>query len=395
MELIFLSHCVPNPPDKGEKIRAFHEINALAAHHDVHLVCFAREASELDAADKLRDRCASVYVAPLYPFGLHVGRAGLGFLLGSSLNTEFYSSGKLQAYVNRLAEERKIDGAVAYSAVMAPYVPDPTPFILDMLDVDSEKWFQYAEQRQPPQFFRMEAQRVRKLELAQARRARLSLFTTHAEESLFHSIAGQCPTGFMENGVDLEFFDPSATPDDPALAARQYVVFVGTLDYFPNATAVRQFAEGAFQQMRAANPGLEFLVVGRNPARQVKSAASLPGVSVIGGVPDVRPYLKHAEAMVAPLGIARGIQNKVLEALAMGKPVLASQAIARTFGPHLPAGVIECPSTGEYCSGLPLARNLASARRIREEAATRFTWMSNLRILVNAVDDLQTPSTAN
>ncbi len=381
MELLYLSHCVPNPPDKGEKIRAYHEVTALARTHRVHLSCFARSEAEMEDARALLDRCASVYVAPLFPFPLHLARAGLRFLAGTSLNDAFYSSGRFSQDLLGLIESRPVAGAVAYTAVMAPFVPEGMPFVLDMTDVDSEKWRAYARYRKPSVLFQTEAERLARLEVREARRAHLTLVTTSAERDALLRVEGGLRCEVMENGVDFDYFDPRRSPEDPALASRRFLLFCGTLDYFPNEQGITEFARSVFPQLRAQDPGLELLIVGRNPTSRVLALAAVPGVDVVGSVADVRPYYRHARATVVPLSIARGIQNKALESLAMDKPVLASPAVCATFGSALPEGVQCCDSAGDYAA-------VPEARDIRRRAMQRFSWKKNLAVLEAAVAGL-------
>lgn len=382
MELVFLSHCVPNPPDKGEKIRAHHELNRLAARHRVHLSCFARSEQELQDARALLDRCASVYVAPLFPRALHLARAGVRFAAGGSLNDAFYSSRRLSADLGALLETRPVRAAVAYTAVMAPFVPAGLPFVLDMVDVDSEKWRAYARFRSPGFLFQTEAERLARLEAREARRAGLVLVTTAAEREALLRLAPDAPCEVMENGVDFAWFDPLRCPADPALAGRKYLLFCGQLDYFPNAQGIAWFARAIFPELRRRMPGLELIIVGRNPSPRVLALASIAGVEVTGAVDDVRPYYRHALATVAPLQIARGIQNKVLESLAMDRPVLASPEVCATLGARLPRGVRCCRTADDY-AGLP------EAAGIRREAMERFSWERNLEVLERAVARLE------
>lgn len=382
MELLYLSHCVPNPPDKGEKIRAYHELNALAARHRVHLSCFAHSEKEMEDARALLDRCASVYVAPLFPRALHLVRAGVRFAAGGSLMDAFYSSRRFSADLLELLESRPVRAAVVYTAVMAPFVPAGMPFVLDMADVDSEKWRAYAGQRKPRFLFQTEAERLARLEAREARRARTVLVTTAAEREALMRLAPEARCEVMENGVDTDYFDPSRCPEDPRLARRRYLLFCGQLDYFPNAQGIADFARHVFPSLRRRDPHLELIIVGRNPAPRVLALASLEGVEVAGTVDDVRPYYRHALATVVPLKIARGIQNKVLESLAMDRPVLASPEVCRTLGAELPRGVACCASTEDYAA-------LPEARGIRREAMRRFSWKDNLRALERAVARLE------
>jgi sugar transferase (PEP-CTERM/EpsH1 system associated) len=381
VELLYLSHCVPNPPDKGEKIRAYHELTALAERYRIHLSCFARTEGELEDARALLDRCASVYVAPLFPFPLHLARAGARFLLGESLNDALYSSRRFSRDLLSLIEGRPIAGAVAYTAVMASFVPQGMPFVLDMTDVDSEKWRSYAQYRKPSILFQTEAKRLVQLEVREARRASLTLLTTAAERAVLqqHDPGLRCEV--MENGVDFGYFDPSACPQEPSLAARRYLLFCGTMDYFPNEQGAVEFARTVFPRLRERDPKLELLIAGRNPGPRVLALAGISGVEVTGAVPDVRPYYRHALATVVPLRIARGIQNKVLESLAMNRPVLASPAVCQTLGEKLPEGVRCCVSVEDYAAPVP-------GGDFRSGAKARFSWKKNLATLLRAVAKL-------
>jgi glycosyltransferase involved in cell wall biosynthesis len=185
----------------------------------------------------------------------------------------------------------------------------------------------------------------------------------------------------MENGVDFARFDPQASPRDERLEKRRYLLFCGTLDYFPNEQGITEFARTVFPMLRGRDPALELLVVGRNPTPRVLALAGVPGVEVVGSVEDVRPYYRHALATVVPLRIARGIQNKVLESLAMDRPVLASPEVCATFGATLPRGVRLCRSPEDYAAPV-------EERGIRKEAMGRFSWKKNLAILERAVEEL-------
>jgi len=380
-EILYLSHCVPNPPNKGEKIRAFHQLKYLSGRFRIHLACFGRDREDVEAARELSRFCESVHVE-LHSGSAALLKAGIRFLGGASLNTSFYWSRQLLRHVQELQAARPIRAALAYSAVMFPYIPEGVPGLLDMIDVDSEKWFSYAVERRPGFLYAMEARRLRKAEIRFAGKAALSFFTTASEEQLFRNFSPASPrTAVLENGVDFEYFDPDKVAAAPVFGKRN-LVFTGTMDYHPNIEAARSFVSGILPELRRADPAVEFIVLGRNPSRDVLRLAETPGVRVTGAVPDVRPYLKAADAVVAPLRIARGIQNKVLEGLAMGKPVFVSQAVALTFGSGVPPGVTSCRCPREYLKALepgPL-----SGEEIRAATRKRFTWDGN-RILGDAL----------
>lgn len=381
---------MPNPPEKGEKIRAYHEIAYLADRYRIHLACIGREESETGDARALAARCASVYVA-CHSRSCALVRAATRFAAGACLNVAYYNSPRLQGYVTGLARRVHLQAAFVYTAVMLPYVPAGLPILLDMVDVDSEKWFQYSEARRPGVLYALEAKRLRRFEEQCVKASRLTVLATQNEADLLSRIIPQAPITYMENGIDREFFDGVARPLPVELAGRPFVAFVGTMDYSPNIEGAVWFAESAFPELRRRVPGLEFFIVGRNPSAKVRHLARREGVRVIGAVPDVRPYLAGARAIVAPLDLARGIQNKVLEALAMGRRVFASEAVCRTFGSLLPVGVVPCASVQDYVEGLD-----ASCRptphcdeSIRAAACERFSWKRNVENLARGLDCLR------
>jgi len=385
-EVLFLSHCVPNPPEKGEKIRAFHMLRYLMDSYRVHLVCFGRAKSDIEAAQELATHCASVHVE-LISSRWALARAVAHFVSGDCLNAAFYRSREMRAHVKKLLQDCDIKATVAYTSVMLPYAPPAVPILLDMVDVDSEKWLQYARMRPFGFLYQMEARRLRQFEIRCVRAAANTFLTTRSEEDVLRSFAPRVAAECLENGVDSEFFDglPRPLPNDQD--GNQFLVFVGTMDYYPNSAAASWFATEVFPELRQRNANLEFWIVGRNPGRDVQALARVEGVRVIGAVSDIRPYLSAARAVVAPLQLARGVQNKVLEALSMGRMVFASSPVCRTFGDPLPLGVVRCDTKEDYISELcgDLAARPPCNPAIREESRRRFDWAKNLDVLGRAL----------
>lgn len=376
-EILFLSHCVPNPPDKGEKIRAYHLLDQLLGHYRVHLVCFTRNPEDVAHAHALKERCESVYVELLPATALL--NAGVRFALGRSLTTAFYRSRRMEQRLSKFRTSA-IAATVVFSSVMANYAPAGIPMLIDMVDVDSEKWMQYGEMRSLGFLYRLECLRLRAVEREAALRANCTFLTTAQEQVLLETIAPGARVRAIENGVDFEFFDPRRVAADGQ--QRPSVAFVGVMDYYPNADACCWFADHVIPALRARVPEYEFVIVGRNPSAAVERLGKREGIRVLGGVPDVRPYIAGARAVVAPLRIARGVQNKVLEALAMGKPVLASDPVCRTFGEQLPVGVTRCWTARDYVEGIEKLAGEPSVdwqAAIRESAQNRFQWESNMR----------------
>lgn len=389
MEILFLSHCVPYPPNKGEKIRAFQEITALSEHHRVHLACFARGGVELKDAQKLKDRCASVY-AEVRPFSRALTLAAIQFLFGRSLNITFYKSRSMQLYVERLAAAMPLSATVAYALPMVPYAPQEVPVLFDMQDVDSEKWLQYGAVKRFGVLYRIEARRIRQHEVRHTLKSESTFLTARQETALLNTIVPGAAIECMENGVDFEYFDPARTALLPELEHSRFIVFVGTMDYYPNIDAAVWFATEILPEIRRADPTAEFYVVGNNPTSSVRRLDHIPGVTVTGGVPDVRPYVLQARAVVAPLRLARGIQNKVLEALVLGRAVFATSAVCRTFGDEVPGAVVRCDSKQEFAHAIlaQMDRQAEPSHRTREEMRQRFTWRRNLESFVARLESM-------
>jgi sugar transferase (PEP-CTERM/EpsH1 system associated) len=325
--LLFLAHRVPYPPDKGDKIRAWHMLDHLARGWDVDLGCLVDDPADLEHLPMLRARCAQV---ECHATG-GAARALLRWRPGRPLTLGWFHAPALWDFVTQGLAARRWDAAVAYSAAMAPYLmqPDGTGLrrVLDLVDVDSTKWGSYAEAAAPPmrQIWAREARTLRAFERAAALTFDRTLLVSRAEAAHFAHLAPESDAriDWVDNGVDLARFDPALPFADP-FAGGPAIVFTGTMDYRPNIEAVGWFARQVMPLLRAAIPAADFHIVGARPTPAVRALARLPGVQVTGSVADTRPYLAHAAVAVAPLRIARGVQNKVLEAMAMARPVIVS-----------------------------------------------------------------------
>ena len=328
-DLLFLCHRIPYPPDKGDKIRAWHLLRALADRWRVHLGCFVDDPADWAHVAHLRTVCADVGAFALDPHGARL-RALVGLRPGRPLTLGYYADRRLRAWVDARLDGGRIGHAVAFSSAMAAYLPDRPGLrrVLDMVDVDSEKWAAYAAAARGPMraVWAREARTLLAHERDAARRFDHTLMVAAHEAARFVALAPEAAerVSVVENGVDFDFFSPRHPMADPYGGEGPVVVFTGTMDYRPNVDAVGWFAHEALPLLRADFPSLRFAIVGAGPGQDVRALAALPGVLVTGRVPDIRPYVTHADLVVAPLRIARGIQNKVLEAMAMARPVLAT-----------------------------------------------------------------------
>jgi sugar transferase (PEP-CTERM/EpsH1 system associated) len=336
-KLLFLCHRVPFPPDKGEKIRAWHVLKHLARSQDVHLGCLADDPADLAQLGELREICASVGCFGVRP-ALQKARALASMRSGRPLTPDVFYSRGLRDWVAQTLARHPIERIFVFSSAMASYVSGVRGQvrILDMVDIDSEKWRAYAPHHLWPMraLYRREADALLALERQLVLKFDTTLFVSEAEARRFAVLAPECRNriGWLENGVDLERFSPTEKFPRPFPESVKSLVFTGTMNYWPNVDAVSRFVDAVLPLVRQRQPHVHLYIVGAAPSRAVLRLRRIPGVTVTGTVPDVRPFLAHADVAVAPLRIARGIQNKVLEAMAMGRPVVATPEALEGLG---------------------------------------------------------------
>ena len=331
-ELLFLVHRIPYPPNKGDKIRSYHILRHLARSYRIHLGAFVDDPSDWRYQDRIEQLCASTCLFPLHPTSAKLISL-IGLLRGEALSLSYFRDRRMQRWVNAMLERSEIKNVFVYSSAMAQYVLNATSpelrRVVDFVDVDSDKWRQYAERKHWPLswLYRREAETLLTFEQNVAREVDASLFVSAEEAVLFRRLTPEA-TGtisYMENGVDHDYFLPDAGYEDPYAGCREVVVFTGAMDYWANIDAVKWFVQEVFPQVRSVVQTARFAIVGARPSREVLALALNSGVMVTGAVKDIRPYLAHARAVVAPLRVARGVQNKVLEAMAMARPVVATR----------------------------------------------------------------------
>ncbi|PZW46796.1 sugar transferase (PEP-CTERM/EpsH1 system associated) [Humitalea rosea] len=332
--LLFLCHRIPFPPDKGDKIRAWHMLEHLAKSWEVELGCLVDDPADLDHAATLRATCAAVEAHTTGNRAQAAGRALLRARPGLPLTLGWFHAPRLRDWVARGLAAGRYDAVFAYSSAMAPYVMGartpgaPPRRVLDLVDVDSEKWLAYAAGARGPmrQVWAREARTLLAFERRAVAAFDRSILVSRQERQRFVELAPEAAPrlDWVDNGVDLARFDATRRHPNPYAGGPPALVFTGTMDYRPNIEAVSWFAREVMPALQTQRVAPVFHIVGANPTEAVRALARLPGVYVSGSVADTRPYIAHATAAVAPLRIARGIQNKVLEAMALGVPVIAS-----------------------------------------------------------------------
>jgi sugar transferase (PEP-CTERM/EpsH1 system associated) len=328
-ELLFLSHRIPYPPNKGDKVRAWHFLRHLAETRRVHLGCFIDDERDWTHVPFLKELCGETCFVPLRRSRALV-RSMSALVTKQPMTVPYYHDRRLAAWVRQLRRAQPMP-VFAYSSSMAQYVEKDqrSRRIIDFVDVDSQKWSDYARRRRWPMsaVYRREGAALLSVERRIARDFDASIFVSDAEASLFRRLAPETSDRVVSvsMGVDWRHFSPEAVYPCPyGDTAGSAVCFTGMMDYWPNVDAVTWFVDTVLPGLRRSRPSTTFWIVGANPAHAVRQLGRRPGVVVTGRVPDVRPYLAHAAAVVAPLRVARGIQSKVLEAMAMGRPVIAS-----------------------------------------------------------------------
>jgi len=317
-----LAHRLPYPPTTGDRVRAYHVARRLAARHQLTLACPLTGHEELAAVRMLQRQIPDIEYAAV-PGPRRWARALAGLATGVPISVGYFRSRALAVRIRARLDAASYDAVYISSSSMAQYAPAGVSALVDFVDVDSAKFARYAASKKGLSWlYRLEAHRLRGYERAAARRAVFSVFVTDAEATSFRAIAPDAITAVVPNGVDHAYFHGGAA----VKSSLPTVIFTGALDYLPNVDAVRYFGEAILPVVRREVPGVRFVVVGRRPGRAIRRLVRRAGITVVADVPDVRPYLAAAHVAVAPLRIACGVPNKILEAMAMGLPVVATRA---------------------------------------------------------------------
>lgn len=340
-EILFLAHRMPFPPNRGDKIRSHHVLRCLAGIAPVHVATFADDAADLAEEGEL-DKLAASHCLVLRSKNLAL--AGVeGLLRGKPVSLTAFHHPAIAVYVRKVLAERPIDTIYAFSGQMGQYIPDDFAgrVLFDFVDVDSAKFEAYAQSARAPRKW-IDAREARLLTAEEARLARrsaVSLLVSNEEAALFRARLNPedratCDIRALRNGIDSRLFDRSLMRPAPAMLDRvgPRMIFTGQMDYAPNIVAAERAIERILPLVREAFPEASFHVVGRNPPEQLLARHGQNGAFVWGGVEDIREWLAAADLALVPLELARGIQNKVLEAMSMGLPVVLTPAAATGIG---------------------------------------------------------------
>lgn len=396
-EILFLAHRIPYPPNKGDKIRSWHLLRGLAEQFTVHLGTFVDDSDDWQHADAVSSVCGEVCIRPLNPRLARL-RSARGLLQGQPLTLPYYQDRHLSRWVADLSSRRGLSGVFVFSSSMAQYAENVQLSadgrrVVDLCDVDSDKWRQYSASHGWPvsTIYAREARLLEALERCYTETFDSTLVVAESEAELLRKIAPQSAgrVCVVSNGVDTEYFDPFAEHPDPFDQDELAIVFTGAMDYHANVEGVTWFAKHVLPAVRAAVPSARFTIVGSNPAPEVRALAENEAVSVTGRVPDVRPYLKHAAVVVAPLRIARGLQNKVLEALSMQKKVVTTTSVAQGLSDSMQAVLCVTDDAAEMALRiveiLRSAESQQDAPEARRTVEANYSWQSSVRTITGLI----------
>jgi sugar transferase (PEP-CTERM/EpsH1 system associated) len=381
-QVLYIVHRVPYPPNRGDRIRSFHILDFLSKHADVHLATLADEPVSDSTMQELRKRCKQVAAERLSKARWLRGASSLA--CGRSATEGLFWSPRLQRTIRNWARATQFDAALVFCSSVFPYMSipelDDVRTIVDLVDVDSQKWFDYASRARglKRHLFRLEGNRTRQLEIKACQRASSMMLVSEAEAELFRRVCPNDHTFSVPNGVDVAYFQCSEGNGRPG-----HCVFVGALDYRANVDGICWFCREVWPQVRTAYPTATLAIVGRNPVRAVLDLQTVAGVEVFASVADVRPFLAQASVVVAPLRIARGIQNKVLEAMASGRAVIASREALEGIDVRTGEHVIQAESPAQWSSNLVRLFNESRERKQlghagRDFVAKRHNWANCL-----------------
>jgi len=387
-DLLFLTQRIPYPPDKGDKIRSWHMLRHLAERYRVHLGCFVDDPQDLQHVPRLRELTGDSLFLPLSP-PLARLRGLTRLVTGQPLTLGYFHDRRMAGWVRRVLERRPVKAVFVFSSAMAGYVMGDTPArlrrVADLVDMDSAKWGQYSHRAGWPlsSIYARERTTLAAFECRVARAFDATVLVSEPEADLLRAAAPDAAERILavDNGVDHGFFSPDAARANPYPAGIRPIVFTGAMDYRPNIDAVSWFATEVLPRVMSRHPTVRFHIVGANPSLAVSALAQSGAVMVTGRVADVRGYLAHAAMAVAPLRIAQGVQNKVLEAMAMARPVVVtSQAllgIDALPGRHLLLAD-DAAAFADTVSAELAAPSPSLGRRARRRVIERYDWSASL-----------------
>jgi sugar transferase (PEP-CTERM/EpsH1 system associated) len=400
MKILIIAQRCPYPPNKGEKIRTFHQLRFLVERgHEVILASPYEEDAEQIHFDKL----ASLYCSKVINVKLPMKPLRLlsGILKNKALSVSNFYNSKLQSKIDNELSTQKIDAIFCCASSVAEYVfqskvlanlASPPKLIMDFMDVDSDKWAQYEKSNSWPMsmIYKRESKLITKFEASIIKRFDHCLLITQTEVDLFENIHGAAANlTAIENGLDTTVFYP---PEKTRNTQQPYFLFAGVMDYAPNIDAVMWFMDEVWPEIKKQWPLAKFSIAGMNPTDKIKKLQDKDGIEVTGFVDDIKPYFDKTNIFVAPFRIARGVQNKVLQAFASGLPVVSTSMGAEGIRCHNEQDILLADTPQQYIDKIHLLiSNEQQYNSLSDKALTNITqnysWESILEPMLAMLTD--------
>jgi len=398
--VLMLTHRLPYPPDRGDRIRSYHLLRTLSEHFEVAVACTTDEPVWLQHHQLLSTMATRVAIQPITARWSQL--KGLrALLIGRAITPAYYHRDSLAEQIRQWHQQAPFDAILTFCSGMLEYAralttsrslrnaarPNGPYHVLDLVDVDSIKWQSYAAESPVPLrwIYGAEARRLRRIEAGRHDHFDAVTVTTPAEAQAYQKHVGQhANLTIVANGVDLEYFHPQ--PDNDSKS----IVFVGVLNYRPNVDGIVWFVEQVMPRLLESEPNAKVSIVGRHPTPRVLQLAGRAGTQVVGSVPDVREYLRKASVVVAPLLMARGIQNKVLEAMASARAVVCSPSAAQGVDAEDEVHLLVADEPQQWVDQLARIMNDADLRNriaaaARQRVEQRYDWKRAIQPMVDLI----------
>jgi len=392
--ILLLVHRLPYPPNKGDKIRSYNLLKYLSARYEVHLATFIDDPYDWRYADKVKSLCKSTFIRPQNK-KISTLKSLLGLITGKALSLSFYADNKVKKWCENIIQTENIKTTIVFSSPMAQFVNrgfSDLNRVIDFVDIDSDKWLQYSKSKSWPLswIYKREAKKLGQYECYIAGQFQKSFFVSDAESDMFKKL---CPDAAekitsYDNGVDFNHFSFNEMLKNP-FPSDKIITFAGAMDYWANVDAVIWFSNKVFPLIKKEINDVQFYIVGSKPSEAVKELEKHSGITVTGRIADIRQYVQYANVSVAPMRIARGVQNKVIEALSLERPVVATSLAAEGLKSGVSDEILYIADTEEEFARLCISILTSSMPCInkagRDYILGNYNWDKNLLVVEEAL----------
>lgn len=393
-KILYLCHRIPYPPNKGDKIRSFHQIKYLSKFYDLDLITLADDPNDLQYEGRLAEYCNRVKIFPLNKIMAKM-RGFLGLLSGNSISQYYFYLKEMQRVYNEWMTDSHYHAVYCFSSSMAEYILQSRKndnkinssirYIIDFCDLDSDKWKQYSQNSSIPikYIYHLEATKLLEYEKKINKFFDKTIFISNNEAELFKKYYPEAENiSIIPNGVDHLYFSPEKTNNFKSYTAPT-LMFSGAMDYYANVDGIKWFVNEIFPKIKLHTPDIKFFIVGSNPSPVIKKLEKDPCITVTGYVDDIRKYYQIADICVIPLRIARGVQNKVLESMAVQKAVVTTSQAIQGINPDPDKEIVIANTPYEFAEQvIKLLENKGRAKelgcRARKFIQKQHNWDTNL-----------------